>query len=258
MIITLAIILFVLLALINKKRGIKAFLSLFINYIFIIIILKFIGLGINPILIALVFSIGASAFILFFINGINNKTKIAYIAVVFVLLAITGFIIFIGYQGSLNGFGDKYNDIFYLYSPNIHVNLIHTAIAVLLISLTGAITDTALDVTTTLHEVYENNKGISFLELMQSGKNMGADILGTMVNTLFFVFIGEFMGFFIVYHNYHQSFATMINDKLFLQEVSQLLMGNLGCILIIPVTMLIQSYLYTKENPFAFLKIYKN
>ena len=74
----------------------------------------------------------------------------------------------------------------------------------------------------------------------------------SMVNTLFFVFAGEFMAFLIVYLNYHQSFSVIVNDQLFLQEVSQLLIGNLGCILIIPVTIFLQSYIYTcnKELPF--------
>lgn len=256
-IIILATILFLLLAVINKKRGIKAFFSLFINFSLIVLAVKAVCGGMNPIVVALVLSLGASAFILFFINGVNNKTKIAYLAIVVVLLAITALIIFISHQGRINGFGLKFNDIFYLYSPDIPIRFVDVAITVILVSLTGAITDTALDISTSLHEVYENNRHLSFLEMVKSGQNMGADILGTMVNTLFFVFLGEFMAFLIVYVNYRQSFSVIINDQLFLQEVSQVLVGNLGCILIIPVTIFLQSYLYTKENPLPFLKIKK-
>lgn len=251
-ILVLSIILFLLLALINKKRGVKAFFSLFVNFFAIVLAVALICKGLNPIVIALVFSLGASAFILFFINGLNYKTKIAYLAIAVVLLVITALIVFIGYQGSIDGFGLRFNDIFYLYSPDIAIRFVDVAIAVILIGLTGAITDTALDIATSLHEVYENNRNLAFLELVKSGQNMGADILGTMVNTLFFVFAGEFMAFLIVYLNYHQSFSVIVNDQLFLQEVSQLLIGNLGCILIIPVTIFLQSYIYTcnKELPF--------
>lgn len=245
----LAAILFVLLVLINRKRGLKAFFSLFVNFMMIVLSVYLMSIGVNPILIALVFSIGASAFILFFINGINSKTKIAYFSVVLVLLLISLFIFYIGSEGRLTGFGLRFTDMYYVYRPNISINFIHVAIAVILIGLTGAITDTALDISTSLHEVYQNNPHLSFGELVQSGNNMGSDILGTMVNTLFFVFIGEFVAFLLVYLRYEQSFGVIINDPLFLQEVGQFLIGNLGCILVIPATILIQSYLYTKGMP---------
>lgn len=257
-IVILAAILFALLVLINRKRGLKAFFSLFVNFMMIVLSVYLICVGVNPILIALVFSVGASAFILFFINGINRKTKIAYISVVLVLLLISLFILYIGSRGRLTGFGLRFTDMYYVYRPNLSIRFVHVAIAVILISLTGAITDTALDISTSLHEVYQNNPHLSFGELVKSGGNMGSDILGTMVNTLFFVFIGEFVGFLMVYLRYQQSFGVIINDPLFVQEIGQFLIGNLGCILVIPVTILIQSYLYTKGMPKAFPKMKKD
>ena len=254
-IIILAAILFGLLVLINRKRGLKAFFSLFVNFMMIVLSVYLICIGVNPILIALLFSVGASAFILFFINGINSKTKIAYLSVVLVLLLISLFIIYIGTAGRLTGFGLRYTDMYYVYRPNLSINFVYVAVAVILISLTGAITDTALDISTSLHEVYLNNPHLSFRELVRSGGNMGSDILGTMVNTLFFVFIGEFVGFLLVYLRYRQSFGVIINDPLFLQEIGQFLIGNLGCILVIPATILIQSYLYSRGMPKDLRKI---
>ena len=68
----LTAILFVLMALINRKRGIKAFVSLVVNFFLIVAAVWLITKGVNAILVALVFSLGASAFILFFINGIKS------------------------------------------------------------------------------------------------------------------------------------------------------------------------------------------
>lgn len=247
MIWVLSIILFILLASINKWRGIKSFFSLYINFFFVIVAVLLICWGFNPIVIALLFSIGTSAFVLFFINGLNLKTKIAFLSVIIVILLTSLLIIFIGYKGNIHGFVLEHEEILYVYSHNIHINYRQVAVAVIIISLTGAITDTALDITTSLNEVHENNRHLSFLELIKSGKNIGSDLLGTMTNTLFFVFIGEFMGFFILYSSH--SFATIINNKLFIQEISKLLIGSLGCVLIIPITIFIQSYLY-KNNKY--------
>ena len=248
-IVILAAILFALLVLINRKRGVKAFFSLFVNFTLIVLSVRLIDAGINPIFIALVFSTAAAAFILFFINGVNDKTRIAYFSVVLVLLLISLFIVFIGYQGRLTGFGLRFTDMYYIYRPNLSVNFVQVAVAVILISLTGAITDTALDISTSLHEVYRNNPHLSFEELVRSGRNMGSDILGTMVNRLFFVFIGDFLGFILVYLRYGQSFGVIINDPLFLQEISQFLIGNLGCVLVIPATILVQSFIYSRKEP---------
>ena len=76
-------------------------------------------------------------------------------------------------RGHLSGFGMHLNDMYYRYEPNVSINFTPVAIAVILIGLTGAITDTALDIATSLHEVHENNKHLSFKELIHSGNHMG-------------------------------------------------------------------------------------
>ena len=245
----LAAILFVLMTLINRKRGVKAFVSLIVNFFLIVGAVWLITNGINAVLVALIFSLGASAFILFFINGFNSKTKISYFGVVVTLFLISFLVVFIGYAGHLLGFGMHLNDMYYRYEPNVAINFTPVAIAVVLIGLTGAITDTALDIVTSLHEVSENNKGLSFGELVRSGNNMGKDILGTMVNTLFFVFLGEIMAFFLAFIRNGYTFAEIINEPVFLQEITQLTVGCLGCVIIIPATILIQSYIYSKGRP---------
>lgn len=250
----LSIILLLLLTVINGKRGIKAFFSLFVNYMLIVTAAVLMCKGFSPVLTALVFSVGASAFILFFINGVNSKTVIANISIVCVLILVSALIIGFGYHNRLNGFGGNLNDTLYLYSPNIPVHFSGVAVAVILISLTGAITDTALDISTSLHEVYVNNPQSTFFDLVKSGNNMGADIMGTMVNTLFFVFLGELTAFVIAYGRYQFGFSVIINDSLFFQEIAQLFIGNIGCILVVPATIFLQSYLYTAKKQFRFLK----
>jgi len=230
--------------LINRMRGFKAFCTLFINFAVLAVAVYLMCWGVNPVAVALVFSLGASAFILFFLNGVNRKTVAAYVSVVVVLALTAAFIIFIGTRGKLGGFEIAYEEIILVYSPDIAVNYMHVAIAVVLMSLTGAVTDTALDITTSLNEVYENNRGMGFAELLQSGRRIGGDILGTMINTLLFVFFGEFMGFFILY-----DFPGFnINGTMLFQELAKLLAGNIGCVLIIPVAIVIQSWWYGRRR----------
>ncbi|MCL2774034.1 MAG: YibE/F family protein [Oscillospiraceae bacterium] len=247
MILVLLIILFLLLAIFNKERGVKAFVSLFINFILIIIAIVLICWGVDPVILAFLFSLGTSAFILFYINGFNIKTKVSYISVVLVFIVVSALIVLIGFNSNISGFDALYRDnVFFVCPIDININYTHVAVAVVIMSLTGAITDIALDITTSLNEVYENNKHLSFTELIKSGHRIGSDVLGTMINTLFFVFIGEIMSFIILYSS--QGLATIVNHKLFLQGLSKLLIGDLGCVLIIPITVFIQSYIYIKHR----------
>ena len=250
MIIALSLILLLLLVLIGKTRGVKAFCSLFINYTLIVIMIRLICLGAHPVITAFLFSLGASAFILFFLNGVNIKTRAAYISVVFVMLINAFLMIFVVYRSGLNGFSPENGAIVYILGNDINVNYYHVEIAIILIALTGAVTDTALDIATSLNEVRENNQDLSFVELWKSGKRMGGDILGTMINTIFFVFLGEFIGFFVYRFSImqNQNFQTIINSKYFNQEISRLLICNLGCTLIIPITIAVLIFGYSRRK----------
>jgi len=246
MILVLSLILFLLLVTINKKRGFKAFCSLYINLFFIILVVNLITWGLNPIIAALIFSLGTSAFILFFINGVNKKTKIAYLSVVSVILMMSLFIIFFVIDSNMYGFVRQHASFLFAFSQNISINYVHVTIAVQIMLLTAAITNTALDISTALNEVCEKNPQIKPKELIKSAKNIASDVLGTMINTLFFIFIADFMGFIFFYNRL--GFAYWINHKLLIQGVSSLLLVAIGCILIIPLVIIIQSHVFTKKK----------
>ena len=70
----LVIILFLLMIYIDKKRGIKLFLSIIFNFLILMIIFYLIALGINPIICSLIGCLIISYIILYFVNEKNNKT----------------------------------------------------------------------------------------------------------------------------------------------------------------------------------------
>ena len=247
MILVLSIILFLLLAFINKKRGVKAFISLYINFIFLTIAVGLIVLGFNPIIISLIFSFGTSAFILFFINGINKKTKIAYLSVIITLILMSAFIIFIGYRSNMHGFIIEHTDVLHAYSMNIQINYLYIFMAMMIMMLVGALTNTALDIATSVNEIIENTPDIGMKDLIKSANNIGSDIIGTTINTLLFVFISIFIGFYFFYSQF-LGFAYLINHKMFMQEISYFIIVVIGSILIIPIVIYIQSFLYLKRK----------
>lgn len=80
---------------------------------------------------------------------------------------------------------------------------------------------------------------ISEKELYNSGMNIGKDILSTTINTLFFAFLGGIIAFF--FWHYSESFEYIINYKVLVQEIVELLCCCIGSILVIPITSYITS-----------------
>ena len=88
----LAIILLLLMISIDKERGLKLFLSLILNFIILIITFSLISLGFHSIICSLIGCILVSLVVLFFVNGVNIKTKSSFYSIVIVLLFLLIFI----------------------------------------------------------------------------------------------------------------------------------------------------------------------
>ena len=245
MILALSIILFLLLALIGKKRGIKTFVSFYVSFLLICIFVLLMGFGINALLLSLGMCILASWFILFFLNGNNIKTKTAFISIIVVFLIIFVLTFIIVKLANIQGFSqDSIESIggFYL---DISYDMSDVLIAVYLLGILGTIIDTAMSISSALYEVYDNNRNLNTKELYISGMNIGKDILGTTINTLFFALVITFIGFFLWHRD--TAFWYILNYKVFCQDVINLLICFISSVAIIPITSKVCSLLYVKH-----------
>ena len=237
MILTLSAILFVLLSVIGRAKGIKTFCSVYINFSMIIFSAILIVIGVNPIAVGLVFSVLFSMITLFWVNGYNHKTLASFFSVLIVLILTGFFVLWLGTKSNISGFPSEYSEEIAeadISSSDIQINFFDVFIAIIFMGLIGTITDAALDAATTVYEIYQNNKDMPVSELFISGLNVGGDILGTMVNTLFFAFWGTFMGYFIWHQG--ESVLKVLNGKAFAFEYIRIASGGLGCILVIPIS----------------------
>ena len=250
MILTLSAILFVLLAIIGREKGVKTFCSAYANFFMIILSAILIVMGANPVAVGLIFSVLFSLITLFGVNGCNRKTEASFFSVLIVLLLTGLFIGWIGMKSNLSGFPAEYSEEIAetgITSSNVHINYFDVFVTVILMGLIGSITDAALDAATTVNEIYQNNKNMPVRELVLSGFNIGGDILGTMVNTLFFAFWGTFMGYFIWHQG--ESIMKVLNGKAFAFEYIRIAFSGLGCILVIPISCIITTILLKKFPP---------
>lgn len=239
----LILILFLLMMYIDKKRGLKLFISLVINFLVLIVIFYFIALGVNPIILSLLGCLLISYIILYYVNGKNIKTK-ASLKSIFIVLIILALLIFIMTNISrIAGFGYESYEEINMFSYDVKIDFTDIAISLVLISLIGATTDSSVAISSALYEVYDNNKYLSKKELYKSGLNIGKDILCTTTNTLLFAFLSEFLTLMIWFYKGNYSFLEIVNAKVFASEVIRILFSAIGCVIIIPIT----SYITTLD-----------
>lgn len=232
----LILILFLLMVYIDKKRGIKLFLSLIFNFFILIVIFCLIALGLNPIVCSLIGCFIVSYIILYYVNEKNIKTISSLKSIVIVLLILSFLIFIITYLSRIAGFGYESYEEINIFSYDVRIDYTNIAISMILISLIGATVDSSIAISSALYEVYENNKDLSKKELFLSGMNIGKDILCTTTNTLMFAFLGDFMTLLIWFYKGNYSLLDIVNAKTFASELIRILFSAIGCIIVIPIT----------------------
>lgn len=250
-IIVLAVILFILMKLIGKEKGTKSFLSLLINFLIIFVAIILIAHNFNSILITVLACLLISYISLFYINGKHPKTTAAFLSTLITLAILFFFIYVIGYATRIQGFSEEEFEEISLYSLYIGTNFTKIVISTIIMSLIGAIIDTAISISSSMNEVFLHNPNMTRGSLFKSGLNISRDILGTTTNTLYFAFVGGYMALILWLKDLHYSFGAIINSKVFCSEIISILCSSLGVTLIIPITAGITSYILSagKQSP---------
>ena len=237
----LSLILLLLLIIIGGKRGIKTFLTIYINLFLVILLVLLCGWGFNPLIVTLIISVFIVLLILFYLNNINIKTVCSLVSVIIVLIFFLLFTIIINNRIYIQGYTEENIESISYVVYDTGLNMMKIATSIVLIGLLGNIIDTSIAISSALYEVYVNNPKLSIKELFISGMNIGKDILGTTTNTLFFAYLGSCMTLFIYFQDFKYSFSTIINSKIFAIEFTRIMISGIASFVIIPLTAIITS-----------------
>lgn len=247
-IVVLAVILFILMKLIGKEKGVKSFFTLLINFSVLFIAVILISHNLNSIVITIIASLVVSYSTLFYINGITPKTIAAFFSTLITLAALFLLIYLIGSITRIQGFSEEEFEEISFYSLNIGIDFTKIVISTIIMGLIGAVIDTAISIASSMNEVFLHNPSISRRKLFESGMNISRDILGTTTNTLYFAFVGGYMALILWMKDLNYTFAAIINSKVFCSEIISILFSGLGVTLVIPVTAGITSLILIPDR----------
>lgn len=241
--VVLSLILLVLMYIVGNKQGLRAFFALFLNFVVLLIAIAFwVNPEVNMFLVGLLTFVAIGMVNLFFINGVNEKTKAAFIALMIVVSLLVLFIRMITSQAMIQGFGEEEVEELAPFSLYVGLDFVEIVAIIMIMSAVGAMMDVAISISTSMYELYKRNQKMTNRELFQSGMTIGRDILGTDTNTLFFAFFGGYLALLIWFKDLSYSFGEILNSKVFSAEMMTIFSAGVGIACIIPLTSIIMVY----------------
>lgn len=245
----LAAILLILMVLIGGKKGVRSFISLFLNFgVLLVAILFLMDPNVNPIILTLIACTVISCVNLFYINEVNSKTKIAFASTIITIVILILLINMMTEKLMIQGFTEAEVADLSNYSLYIGIDFVKLAASMIIMSTIGAITDVAISITSPMQEIFNHNPHIKRKHLFTSGLRIGRDILGSNTNTLFFAFFGSYMALLLWVKDMAYSFGEIANSKIFISEMLIILSAGIGIAIIIPIASWINAYYLVKAR----------
>ena len=246
----LLVIIFVILTIIvGGWKGFNTIVALTLNALIIFLVyIPSIIKGVNIYLSTILLTIYVVSAGLILLNGINKKTFAAIIGnlcgvgIAAILAAILNKVFMI--TGMIND-----ESVFLkMINEKETIDLVGIIWAGIVIGALGAIMDTAMSISSTITEVSTNMEKKDFKTLFNSGMTVGRDAIGTMTNTLVLAYIGGAISITILLVANFKDYHYLINSEAIIIEILQAIIGSLGILLTIPVTVLISTLFQLKEK----------
>lgn len=239
--ISLMICIFILLIfLVGEYKGLLSIFSVILNIIVFYIGLKLYFAGINLILLCIIESIFFAVFSLLIAGGINKKTTSAIISVLVSILFLLLLVLIVVLGTNYSGI--NFNELEFLTVPVEDV-----VIPELLIGGIGAIMDVAITMCSSISELIEKDKLISINSIKKSSKQIGKDIMSTMVNVLFFTYLAAGLPFFVLAVRNGYSVFHYLTNNISL-ELTRFLVGSIGIVMSIPISSFIAIKVFRRDD----------
>lgn len=225
-----------LLILIGRKQGFKSAVSLILTiFILVKVMIPFILKGYNPILSAIVCCFIISILNLIIITGISLKSAATLIGTGFGVIVAGLLAYWVGVLSYFSGLSDE--DSLLLTNVNQGAfDLNGILFAGIIVGTLGAVMDVSMSISSSMHEIMQNNPDINKIKLIKSGLNIGKDVMGTMADTLILAYAGTAIPLLLFSINKQTPLVILLNSEIISAEILRALSGSIGIVLSIPAT----------------------
>lgn len=234
--------------LVGGKKGIKAIIGLIITILAVwFILIKLIFAGYNAILMSIVTCAVIIVLTFIVIGGINKKVVTAAIGTLCGVVSAGIVASIFSHLAELSG---ACEDAIQL-SMNMQTatfNFRDLIFAGIVISALGACMDVGMSIASSLDEIKNKTKDISWKELFKSGMNIGRDVIGTMTNTLILAYVGGALKLILLFMACNMPITEILNKETIVEEIISAIAGSMGVVYTIPITAFVYAFLNRKKT----------
>lgn len=243
-IIVIAGIFIMLQVLIGGRKGLISLFTLILTMALVItILMPLILKGNSPVLPTIVICIITLVMNFILISGFNQKS-LGAICGTSLGMILSGILFYIsGSVLKVTGMSYEDNQTLSEVLMGKTVDIKGIFFCCVMLGVLGAIMDIGITISSTMYEIKKSNPNVSQKELIKSGMNVGKDIMGTMSNTLILAYWGSAMIMLIIFASDGMSFIEIINQDIVSSEILKALIGGIGIVLTIPITVFITAKL---------------
>lgn len=189
-------------------------------------------------LINLLMIIFFSTVTLLLLGGFSKKNIGAIISTL-----ITTALIYILYKLSLEITGELHYELMdYIAGPNDIENIFLSGVV---IGCLGAVMDVSITINSAINELVNASTSISIKQVIKSIREIGHDIMGTMINVLMFSYIGGSLSIVILKIINGYNLPRMIQFDISF-EIIRFLIGSIGIVAAVPISAFIAVLFFRK------------
>lgn len=232
---------------VGAKKGALSLLGLGISIPLIFFVyLPLIKAGFNPIILTLAVCVMITVISLTIICGFTKKTFAAALGTISGIVFSAALVLLMGWLTRLTGIADEGARIISV--TFLDLNFKHIFYSGVVIGALGAVMDMSVSIISSQNEVKSQNKKISRKGMVKSGFNVGRDVLGSMINTLIFAYIGTSLVTVLILSESEMGLLEILNQGYIAEEIVRSLVGAFGLLAVIPFTALLGGLVYGKKR----------
>lgn len=237
---------FVIILLVGRKSGLKAFFSMIVSIVSIFVIIKLTTKGYAPIPLTIAISIINTITTILVIGGASKKSLAAIFGTITGIFIAFALAVVFGNKAYVTGASNESaNMMLYLERPIEPREIIFAS---MVLGSLGAVMDVTMSIASAVEEIKRANENAGLWQLYKAGMNVGRDIMGTMSNTLVLAYFASALPLTILMYSYSFTMPYFYNLDIFVTELVRTLTGSIGLILVIPLTCIISAVLYKNGN----------
>lgn len=105
-----------------------------------------------------------------------------------------------------------------------------------------------MSIASSLDEIKNKTKDITWQELFKSGMSIGKDVIGTMTNTLILAYVGGALKLILLFLACDMQLGEILNKETIAEEIISAIAGSMGVVYTVPITAFVYSFLNRKKT----------